>query len=533
MITQEILFIIDENKQLLFDGKIFKNKPSKKVKEYFSGATIPLPLIRTHGFKAPKTNTEEKTEIQAEMKMFDETGLDPDIDYKIVPLTIPLENNDNNYIETYAVEVSKIEELFSSIAKKNSQIDAIFPPSITYLSLYTFELLEKKSDLFIYFGDDISYAVIFKNGQYISTRTIPSLNELADKIGLKLDELKKHLSQKGILANKYITKEPEKKVEETNVQDSSDIYNAESLMAMPKDDTIKGTNQLDPIQKGLLERTTVELSKLCDKIAHAIGHKRGVFKLETIDRIYLDFEGSDIPGFLDIFNNIGFEDSSKEILNIFEDVEVGLKHYAVNALYALGAAQEKHKIVNQTIFERKPAFLKTNVGQFSIVLLSSIIFSSIYPIYAYLELEDLIKQENILKNDVAKMEKATKKLTKALNSQRVIRNKLRDTNKKINSDIRSYDYMLNHLQKFDIEAISRQKMIKDINILMSKYKLSSRSLIFREPSNVIVQIISTYDERDNIAKFIKDLLLLNYSKVRTKEVIKNKHYYESVVEIVL
>ena len=125
MRTDEILFIIDENRQLLFNGSEFKEVPAKKIREYFSASSLVPSLVRTHGFKIAKTAAAEKIEIQSEMKMFDEANLDPDTDFKISSLTIPLENDDDNYIETYAIETSKLDEMFSKIANKNKHIDAI------------------------------------------------------------------------------------------------------------------------------------------------------------------------------------------------------------------------------------------------------------------------------------------------------------------------------------------------------------------------------------------------------------------------
>jgi len=490
MINEEILFIIDENEQLLFNGTEFHPLENNKTKEYFSAATLAQSEIKTHGFKISKDSSADKIEIQAEMKMFDEANLNPDIDYKISALTIPLDNDDNNYIESYAVEIAKLDEKFDSIVNKNKHIDAIFPPYLSYISLYSFEHLEKKSDLFIHFSDDESYAVIFKNGQYISTRALPSINEIAHKVGVDLPKMKEILSTKGV---------------------DNSLFTPEEFLHMGN--------------------TEDELSKVAERISHSIGHKRGVFKLDTIDRIYLDFEGSDIPGFLNLFDNYGYESATKEILDIFDSVEVGMKHTALQALYALGNVQEKHTVLNLSMYERKPSFLQSHVGQFSIVMIVATLLASIYPIYATLELDSLTTQENKLKSDVIRMNKVTKTLQKELKE---IKQK-RDTLKKELSDsiakINTYSHTVDALQNFDKEALSRQKMMKDINIAMKKYALSSQSMNYNEDKSINVHIISTYEKRDNISRFIKYLLSKNYSHVQTRKVEKTESYYESIVEV--
>ncbi len=490
MITDKILFIIDENKQLLFDGLTFSDAPLKKSRDYYSAATIPSSFIRTHGFKILKGTSAEKLEIQAEMKMYEEAGLNSETDFKISSLIIPLENDENDYIESYASEVSLLDEKFNPIVKKNHHLDVIFPSSLSYIALYNFELLDKKNDLFLHFGDDDSYAVIFKDGQYISTRTIPTLNELSQKLGIELKELKTILNTKGV---------------DTNLYEDSEFL------------------QMSNIQE--------EFTKIIERISHAIGHKRGVFKLDNIDRIYLDFEGADIPALLNMFNDYGYEESTKEILNIFDTVENGMKHYALNALYALGSAQEKYQIPNQTIYERKPLFIKTHAGQFSMVLIASLILAGAYPIYAMLELDKLAVQKNDLQAQVTKLEKVTKKLQTTLKKERTDRDSLKREKSEIISRLDGYNRMLNTIEDFEKETSYRQKMMKDINKAMKKYSLSSKLLEFKNAKLMKIQVITKYEKRDDIAMFIKELISLGYSNAQTKKVERNENYYESFVEI--
>ncbi len=490
MIKDAILFIIDENKQLLFDGKEFKDGPSKNKKDYFSATPLPSVLTFTHGFKSPKNTPLEKIEIQAEMKMFDEAGLNPDLDFKITSKIIPLDNDDENYVEVFASEVLKLDSKFEKIVNQNHYIDAIFPPSLSYRSLYSFEMLDKKNDLFIHFGDNDSYAVIFKNGQYISTRSIPSISELAKNANVELAQMRELLSKKGL---------------------NNSLYSDDEFLIM-----------------GNMEE---QLSKVVEKISYSVGHKRGLFKLETIDRIYLDFETSDIPGFLELFDHYGYETASKEVLNLFDSVEIGMKHYALNALYVLGAVQEKYSLINLTLYERKPSFIKTNVGHISIVTILAIMLSSAYPIYTTLELEKLTQTQNKLKSDISRVKKVTKKLQLSLKKERKNRDKLKKERETSLKEIKSYDHLLTALQSFRHETLYRQKIMKDVNIAMRKYKLSSKHLEFNSPASINVQIITGYEQRDNITKFIKHLIKKGYSHVDTKKVEKRENYYESYVEI--
>ena len=332
--------------------------------------------------------------------------------------------------------------------------------------------------------------LVFKNGQYISTRTISTLDEIARKVNIDVSQIREVLSKKGI---------------------KDTLYNDDEFI------------QMSDIQE--------EFSKIAERIAHFIGHKRGVFKLDRIDKIFLDFEGLDIPGFLELFDNFGYEEASKEILDIFKDVEVGMKHFALNAQYAIGVAQEKITPVNLTVYERKPSFLKTKVGEFSIILSMAFILSAIYPLYALFILQDLNKTQTQLKNDVSAMKKTTKSLYKQLKQQRVSRDSLKIKSDEKIANIKSLGNMVEALVMFDKDVIKRQKIMKDINQVMKKYSLSSKNLKLENSNLVTVQVIAKFDKRDNIAKFIKDLISDGYSSVATSKIQKNETYYESFVEI--
>lgn len=490
MTTQEILFILDENTKKLFNGTEFYDVDTSKTKEYYSASILSPVEIKIHGFMMPKSASAQKIEIQAEMKMFDEANLDPEAEYQISSLTIPLQNNDDNYIESYAVETSRLENIFGEMAKKCKQIDFISPPYLSYIALYSFELLEKKSDLFIHLGDDASYAVIFKDGHYISTRVLPSINEIAQKVGVHLADMRVILSTKGL--------------------DSSLYSDAEF------------------IQMG---NTEDEISKIVEKISHSVGHKRGIFKLESLDRIYLDFEGKSIPGFLELFNNFGYESASKEILDIFPQIDASMKHSALHALYALGDIQEKHKVLNLSIFERKPSFLQSNVGQLSIVTLISTLIAAAFPLYAAFTIESLATQESTLSSSVTKLDESAKQLRAQLEKiktqEQSQEEELAQEHKRLETLSRTVESALG----FDKEALERQKMFKEINLAMKKYGLSSKSILYSEDAKMVVQIISKYNQRDNISKFIKELLRQNYAQVQTDKVERFDNYYESVVEI--
>lgn len=489
MNKDKILFIVDE-KEFLFDGSSFSEPESKNPQNYLNAAVVPSSNLRTYGFKTPKSTTSEKIEIQAEINMYEDGGLDHDVDFSISSMIVPLEDIEDNYVETYAVETSALDEKFDWVVKKYRYLDLIFPPALCYSALYVNSMLEGKNDLFIHIGEKNAYAVIFKNGHYISTRTIASIDELAEKVGVDSLKMKELLSTKGV---------------------KDELYEDSEFLVMSD--------------------TQEQLSKVVERIAHTIGHKRGIFKLESLDRIFLDFEGLKIPGFLELFNSYGYGEASKDVLDVFVDIKAGMKHHALCALYALCVVEGKIEPVNLTTYERRPSFLKTKVGEFSIVMILAVILSAGYPLYALIKLDTLSSTKKSLEQEVSKMLKLTQKLQIELKEKRKHRDELKAGKDEKISKIKSYAEMLDTLEKFDSDTLARQKMLKDINLVMKKYALSSKKLEFKEPDFVNIQVIAQRDKRDNIAMFIKDLLSLGYSSVITRKVEKNERYYESFVEI--
>jgi hypothetical protein len=490
MSTDEVILIVDDTKQLLFNGKEFSEPTKKDLKECYVAHSLDHSSIRYHGFKALKSSSQEKLEIQSEMKMFDEAGLDPEIDFIIAHSVIELDNNnEENYVEVYAVEELELHKKFDHFITQQQNIDFVFPEYLSYTALYEYELLERKNDLFIYFSDEDAYAVIFKAGKYIATSKIDSLQKIAQKANIKPEDIKEVLRNKGV---------------------SEDLYTPEEFLMM--------TN----IQE--------EMSKLVERISHAIGHKRGVFGLEHLDNIYLDFDGSDIPGFLELFSSYGYEETKKGLVDVFKELESSQVHLAINALYALGFFQEKYSAPNLTIFERKPSFFKTHAGQFISLLVLAVFVGAIYPVYALVTLDELTQKEQKLKTKVAEVEKKTSKLQKHLKAQKERRKSLKKDVEHMNSKLNSYVIMLDTLKSFEGNIFQRQQIIKDIDLTMQKYKLSSKNLHYTKDL-IVVQIISKNDKRDSIAEFMKELIVKGYTHVHTNEIQKHENYYESYVEI--
>ncbi|MEA1920565.1 MAG: hypothetical protein U9N52_12040 [Campylobacterota bacterium] len=490
MVEDKLLFITEDDKFLLFDGVSFSPVKAKKSKNYSCGALVSASSLRSHGMRVPANIAPEKLEIQSEMTMYEEAGLDPETDFKIASVGIVLEDDSDQFVESYAIENEVLNEKFAKNASKLKHIDYIVPSFLRYGALYVYEKLERKNDVFIYLGEDEAYAVMYKNGEYISTRTILTLNELSEKLEMGLPALKTLLSTKGI---------------------DNDLY--------PPDEFLKMT---------LVQE---EFSKIAERISHAISHKRGIFGLDSIDRFYIDFEGKDIPGFLPLFENYGFEGATFSPLKVFDDVEP--EHYAdaLGALYIIGIIEEKYPSANLSIFERSPAFYKSHAGIFLGVLSAGVIAALAYPVYGTYELNALESERMELQGRVDAMNALTTKLQKKLKEVRLERKRLEGVKGENIATIESYDELVDTLKAERSNKKRRQKMMQDVNQAMAHYKLSSRNLDQNGSDRMHVHIISEFEKRDDIAKFMKELIAQGYLHVNTREIRREENLYESIIEI--
>ncbi len=490
MEENKIVLATADGELKLFDGDHFVPLPEKNVSQYVSAASLGTATLLTHALRVPENINPEKLEIQSEMSMYEEAGLNPDSDYKIASVTMPLERENELFVESYAIERTALEQLFQKVVSKLGQIDYIFPSFLRYSALYAYEKLEAKTDVFIYFGADEAYAATYKNGRYIANRSIINLNEFAQKLGIEREALKTLLKTKGVL---------------------NENYTSDELIVMQM------------IQE--------EFSKLLERIAHAISHKRGIFGLERIDRFFIDFEGSGIPGFLENFANYGYENASFEVLNVFEDIDATLRSEALFGLYVLGALSKRYEAPNLSVFKRKPAFYKMHSGIFFMVLVAALVAALVYPLYAMMSLSQLEAEKALLQKKSDAMKTLSDKLQAKLISVRKEREALSTQKKAYEMRIESYDHLVDTLKQQRLFKKQRQQMLRDINEAMAQYKLSSRSLDQNGTTAVKVHIISEFSKRDDIAKFMKVLLRRGYESVNTHEIRLEENLYESVVEV--
>ena len=481
---------LEENKAWLFDGDVFTPCDYAAVKKHKCGASISLSKLQVGSFKFPTNLSTQELEIQTEVKMYEEGGLKSDIDYEVASFNHSLEFENSVLVEAFAVSHDQLEEYCADIVKKTKVIDWIVPSFITYTSFYVHNKIEAKTDLFYYLGQEESYAVLFHNGTYIAHRRILSIKELAKEIGLDEQRCKSLLQRYGL--------------EDETCPDEDKIF----------------ISQLEAL-----------FSKQVEKIVHAINHKRGLFGIEGIHRVFIDFEGKDLNGLKSIFEAYGIENLEMSTL-VYKEQEAEDSHKFIKAMYIyLSANGLLENTLNLSPYERQEPWFKRHSGHLIATSTAALLLGFIHPSYFYLQGEMYTDKIQVLEMKLKSIEAQTEVLGTKLKALReeVDRSQLKLETVKDKNKV--YSITLNTLPLLMNTRNIRQKMMYDALDILNTYKLSTLSLDQNSTQRMEIHVITDYHSRDKIAKFMKAWMQSGYKEATTQEIYLDNNIYESKIEV--
>ncbi len=492
MSKRGICYCIDDKESLLFDGDSFESIATSKAKREYCAAVVPPEHIRAHTFKIPTQTDEERLDTLVEITMFESGGLDLEKEYAVAYVKHTLEFEPSWLVEAFAVEESKLKELFGPIAAKTSHIDLLAVPYLVYEALYIYEKARKSStDLFLYIGDSASYAVLCKEGRYIAHRNLASLEDMAARANVSVEVVRDALCKRGLESESY-----------------------------------------GPDEALLIQTLQETFSKIVERVAQTVNHKRGVFGIKGVDTLYLDFGQSDIPGLWELFDGYGFEDSAKDVLVCCESLEPDMQHAGIEALYILAAKERGHEVPNLTVFEKEPGFLQTYTGRFVAAVSAAAVLSAGYAAVKEFELQTLQDESAVLSARLDTLKKQAAQLRKALAKEKA---ELGSVQKRLESgrrDIMAFEESADAALLIEESKLKRRKMMEDANRVLARYALFAASIEQNGSRSMEVEILSTYAGRDRIAKFMKDMIDMGYGSVGTEAIRLDDDLYGSRVEIV-
>ncbi len=492
MAGRNVFYCIDEKEALEFDGSSLSVTDIKRAKRGFCASVVPPSHIRSHTFKIPADTDAERLDTLVEITMFEAGGLDLEKEYSVAYVKHTLEFESSWLIEAFAVEHSKLKELFGTTASRAGHIDLLAVPYMVYEGLYLYDKAEsEKTDLFLYLGDDDSYAVLCKNGRYIAHRDLPSISSIAAKANVTVEAVKDTLRKRGL---------------------QGELYGPDELL--------------------LQESVESAFSKIVERVAQTVNHKRGIFGIKAVDRISLDFEESPIPGLWELFDGYGFEGSAKGELACCESLEPSKQHRGVEALYMLAAKDGRLEPPNLTIFEKKRGFWATHTGRFTAAVAASVLLVCGYALLKEAELASLEDESAMLDARLKSVKQRAAVLRKSATKERSMLQEQRERLDEAAREIMAFGDTADAALLIEESKLKRRRMVEDVDKALAKYGLSAASLEQNGSRRVEVEILSDYAKRDRIAKFMKELIDMGYRGVGTEAIELDENLYGSRVEIV-
>jgi len=289
---------------------------------------------------------EEDIPSVLEIKAYEELGLDHASDYIIKYYEVD-HGGDEREFHIFAVEYAVCEKLFLPIKEQTKFIDLVVPAPLLYSSLYKREILDNHgTHCFVYFTDHDAFIAIYKDGEYVYSKSIEySLEQIYEKfceiLGEKVDE-------KEFFA-------------------------------------VLGTEGLKTTKNQYQQALMKIFGEIFITINDVIIYVKRAYKIDHIDQLFIGSSHGPIIG-LDEYsqNYLGLQSSDLNFnYNIETDEWYTDQLQCLMLLNSFDYMEDENSVVNMTIYPRPPAFVKRPGGQFLIAVFAATFIGLAWPL-AYL-----------------------------------------------------------------------------------------------------------------------------------------------------
>ncbi|MBD3789776.1 MAG: hypothetical protein IE885_05355 [Campylobacterales bacterium] len=278
-----------------------------------------------------------------DIKAYEELGLDQASRYVISSIEIENAGEEREF-HIFVAEPKSLEHLYLPIKEETKYIDLVIPAPLLYKTLYKREILQPNgTHCFIYFTKSDAFVALYRNGQYLYSKSIDfSLEQIYDKyceiIGEKIDE--------------------------------------KVFISLLESEGLKTVNP--EYQKNLMKIFGEVFIHINDIIIYA----KRAFQLDTIDQMYIGTENGPI---------IGLDEYSQNYLGL-QSFELNF-NYSINndewyidqlqylmLLNSFDYMEDEESVVNLTLYHRPPPFIQRASGQFIISTAAAISIGLAYPL---------------------------------------------------------------------------------------------------------------------------------------------------------
>ncbi len=478
--------------KIAYDGRAVGTNRSRdsKVASRVSYADIII-----HSFKASSTVSDAELKTMVEIKMYEEAGLDLQKRYKIIHIKKVLEGSESILVEAFAIEEQKTRITLQHILKEQKYIDFLALPFLSFSTLYSHKILAPKNDVFVYLSEHEAFVTFYKNGHYISTKSVTTLSEILKKLKLEGSDLGANtllrlLKEKGLDANAYH-------------EDEAELFAS-------------------------LQNSFVGIFT---KINDIVMYNRNIFGFEHVDRIFMNTMDGRIKGLKSFLEAFGYMQTAVHDFNVLKNVKNEDSFHAILSMYAYEQLFLVHSSENITFFIRPPKFSSTQIGKLALVSSAAVALFSLYPFFLYWSIGSVEEEYNLLFEQYEAGKKNTtsftNQLTKLKNDLKAAQNYKDEKEKALVAITQSIDELYTMKQA----SLSYVDFMVKVNLLLKKYGLMVHLIEQKGAKKMSIEVIARSQERDTIAKFMESLLQEGFVSVTTDEVREDKNVYISKIEI--
>ena len=438
--------------------------------------------------------SDEELDDAIEIKAYDELGLEGDKEYSIFHFQSNQNDGEFRVFNVIAIDTDVLNGIFGEV-KHIKYIDYITAAPFLMKSLYQRNLLAPdKTDCFVYFHKDDAHVTIYKDGEYVFSKSIKySLGYIADTFA---KELGKRIDEKTFF----------EMLRKNGMQHENSAYQ-QQLMKI--------------------------FGELFVYINDVILYAKRAYRLETIDQVYIGTEIGNIAGVEEFcYNYISLPTKYLDfkISKNAAEVEIEPLHTMMieTAVTYLEDRDDTHNI---SVFKRPPPLNQRASGKLIQVVAASLVLSLAYPAYQFIyekmflqkELAQLQAQHRTLSQKSAQIKAALSQVNK----------EKKEIDAKLATKMKDLDFRTNLLKEIYKKKVNYPMKAKILTDLFKRVNEHHAKVIETDEQNNTMVITVRSPKDKYITELIEDISKGKNYDVSTELIQKddNTSYYQSAIKV--
>jgi len=473
-----------------------KSKKNQHVITYLDSKSFISTAIKLSS-NIPDEDLQEVIEDRA----YSELGLDMASEFNIKYFEVPATTNeDTREFHVFVVDPQTLHNQFDYIASKTEYINAIYPMPLLMRSLYKRDIIAASGiHCFIYFQQHDASLTIYKNGEFIYTKSIKYSYEylherFCELLGEKIDinDFITHISQEGLKSSKLEYQEH--------------FMNLFGELFLYINDILTYAKRAFDIDR-------------FDKL-YIGSHMGPILGIDEYSQTYLSINSEDFDF------NYGYETAQWYIDQM---------HFLLQLTYDL--SEDNRYNCNFTLYTPPEPFFKRSSGKMIAIVAASTIISLAYPIYN-------LVNNSLASNQINDLSSSYKIIhEKRLEHERKLQEKIKKRKNVIDKIATSKNQLL--IKKQSLKKIHDKKVnypmkgliVADLTDLISKYRVKISEINYNEKTRQKFFFhLQSSDEKD-ITKLIETFTNQKANKYlfETEKISLNQARtgYKSILEVTL